>query len=911
MKMNRIASLLMFCVTLWFCVLCTRCTDNQVDPDPDPGPNGPGLGEGQVSLKIVVPRGSISTYADTNASTGENHIDTLFVDLYEGGTSDSYVIKKDTFLAGDLQQTDSIVTIKYTVDNIKTGKVLAKVYANRKEVKKITGEIPIPDESDMARNDFFMSGEDSLKFEGSSYVSTIHVIRNVAKVRVNISKNDVVFPSDLEIEYDKVKIQVLTVPDLTSPFFQASGFDPDAYINYSERAGTSLRESPTKFSDTDGGQIDSFYIYENFLSSYGDTTITKVKVTIPTYSPTEGAKSAEYTYFLYTPKDGYKLRRNYIYTLDIKVRGQSLEPVITVSILPWKDVNIPGDIHGTYLTTDPAEILFDSKGEATVNFCTDAQAVYFNFEDFKTTTGKVIGVDITTEGIDTTTNVLAPEGFKDGYILLDQQHCGSFKLKLVLAKFPEFPEINFSGRICMKIGNIERCLTLSGQRTYDAHFIVGDSIFALNDTYTAANVYEDDENNKKPGWLYISINRFYNSTDMTASYSGSSNLYLHLDENLTGVSRTGTVVVTRDNGAEQKLRIKQLPAIPVGRFGYNRSTVPGDDSIYTAMLYVEQLREFNTMLKYKNNLGTGFTINNAIYNGHRTAKSVFDRDLYNANFNYQDAMYQAINYCAHKNRIPPGSNLDSELKWYLPAQAQLLGMWLSYNSYDSVSTSNFMRKNTAKDNDFKFWSSTENSGDVSGPYTDAQYINFLYGNVGHRLISDQYWARCVRDSVEGSPMVSNTSFSYPVIDFEKGMPQGSLTAIPKPNGAGGDENSDNNKTLFKRLRVAKEDLYPLSEGIKWSIDTCAKYTEDNKTWRLPTQRELQAIWILQSEIKREYPNDFQLLEDKYYWSATDASGAAATNAWTVFGSRNKAGSSGNAPHQPKYEQLRVRCVREE
>jgi hypothetical protein len=920
MKMKRIASFLMCCLTLLFyTVLYTKCTNERIEPDPKPI-----LKNGQVSLKILVPKGSISTYADTDASPSENHIDTLYVDLFENNNSTP--IKESKFSGNDLKvmagTNDSVVMVGYEIDNIGTGKFLAKVYANRKNVKIITDEIPIP--AGNAATSFFMSGADSVRSNGTSYEGTVHLVRDVAKIRVNISKHSVILPSNLEIDYDNIKIQVNHVPNQTSLFPKAddavsqSGF---GYINYTERgpgALSPLRRSPT-FNSTAGGQIDSFYVNENHRTNYSNKDhITAINVTIPTHSPTDGAKTASYSFDLYTATSAYAVLRNYIYTLDIKVRGQSLEPVITIDAQPWNDVNVDGNIYGTYLTVSP-EILFDANGEAVVDFCTDAQAIYFNFEDFKTNTGVEIGTDINIEGIDKDNNDRNPDGFKNGHILLDQQHCGSFKFKLDLnfSDFKKFPEFNVSGKICMKAGNIVRCLMFPAQRTYDAHFIVGDSIFGLDDEYTKADVSEDGENNVFPGWLEISTKRLYEAS--STSYNGTAvKLYLHLNENLTGHSRTGSVTVTDKNGIEKKLRITQLSAIPVGRFGYTSAT-PADDSIYNAILYTEQLYEYTTMPPYSSIPTSGF-FDNAIYNGRITATGphpnnlIFEWNKYE-NHNYLDASFPAINYCAQKNRISNNTNSSSStvaernagIKWYLPAQAQLMGLWLSYNSFKVTSPTprnDFEHQSGPGDN--IYWSSTNNKDYAS----ESQLMNFQFGNVGHYQWVKKYWVRCVRDGAGVASMIA-TNNNYPVIDFGNGMPVASSTTISKGNG-GGNENSANNQTLYKTLRVAVNDLS--SSGVKWGIDSCNRYSEGGITgWRLPTQRELQAIWILQNEIRKTYSATFnKLREDDYYWSATESS-IAADNVWTVFGSGSRAnpGASGNTPNQHKSRLCRIRCVKEE
>jgi hypothetical protein len=927
MKMNRIVSPLLYCVALGFCVaLCTRCTDERIpQKTEEEKPKN-----GNISLKIYVPKGGISTYAGEGATADENRIDKLFIDLYENRNNVSTLIKQDTFvqLNGDFTpihiENDSVIMINYEVSNIETGKILAKVYANRKEVKILPDNVEIPIPNGDAATSFFMSGQDSIINKGTAYEGIIHLVRDVAKVRVKISKDSDALPSDLVIDYDNVKIQVLQVPNQTSLFpgiGVAAGQSGFGYIKYPERGG--LRHSLT-FNNTVGGQIDSFYVNENHLlaSSYnhpneGDS-ITKVKVIIPTKSGTEGAKTDNYTYKLHTIDNNvpnYALLRNYIYTLDIRVRGQSLEPVITVSVQPWTDVNIDGNIYGTYLTLSKSEIIFDEYGKATIDFCTDAQAVYFNYSGFNASNSVKIGNGITSDGIENVISGLVPN-FGDGQILLDQQHCGSFEFQLnpddpAFPGFKQFRTFNYSGKICMKVGNIVKCLTIPAKRTYDAHFIVGDSIFSSNEEYISAGVYEDNNVNSSPGWLNISMDRPYTSSGMLTTYpvsgTGTSKLYLHLDENLTGSSRSGSVVVTTTNNQEKKLHITQLPAIKVGRFGYDGGVLT-DDSIYGAMLYTEQLCEFRGQPYIKAEDYTSKPSGNAIYNGRMTAtnSNVFDITSYNS-FNYQDAIYQAINYCAHKNRITgTGGNINSELLWYLPSQVQLMGMWLSYSSYKNEPTSDFI--NSQGNPADYFWSSTNNEG-----YSNqAQYMNFQYGNVGHRPRNIRQWARCVRDGNGSGATSTSTSMvlktaTYPVIDFGNGMPADSYTSQPKGN-ATGDELSANNATLFHKLRVAIADH---AVGVPWNENVCQGYSEaeNPSSWRLPTQRELQAIWILQSEINNQF-STFKLLADDYYWSVTISKEAPGTHAWAIYGSRTNPGSSGNVPIQDKSRPLRVRCVSE-
>jgi len=335
-------------------------------------------------------------------------------------------------------------------------------------------------------------------------------------------------------------------------------------------------------------------------------------------------------------------------------------------------------------------------------------------------------------------------------------------------------------------------------------------------------------------------------------------------------------------------------------------------------LYTEQLHEFTTMPIFST---SNAILSNALYNGRFTATNflVTDTSRYNnTTFNYHASLYPAISYCAYKNRGsgPNGKLLEADIKWYLPAQAQLLAMWIAYESYKTVPTADFYRLDVGgnKTNADIFWSSSSNYG---YPH-QAQLINFRFGNVGHFNKVEKYWARCVRDGSEApaNPMVrkfESSGFEYPGIYFDNGMPAGSFSAVNKNGYAEHDESDAVNQTVFGRLRVAKQDAFGGSL-VAWSLDNCALYSEPEApvgSWRVPTQRELQATWVLQYEIKNVCPS-FDLLSDYYYWSGTNAyfTTTAGSHAWTVFGSGSRAiiGGAGNLPHQLKSTPLKVRCV---
>ena len=950
-KMKRIALIFIGVITLL--AACNSPVEEQTPPNPEQKPGEDG--KTKLSLNVHIPNNSAATYANEIPSPNENFIDSIYFVLYQG----SVAIDTTGFHRTDATnpnktftiRNDSIIEVGYEVNNITTGALNVQVFANRMNPTTLGSNTEIPLPQGNASTSFYMSGETAsqLTNTGTAYFGEVHLVRNVAKLRINVSLNSIFIPNDLDIDYNNIIVEVTKTPNTTSKFDNSAALDlaPGNYISYPPRTipgtgPTNLRRSASKFvsgnSDKtlNGGQIDSLYLYENKRSSFDlndpSANKTQIKVTIPTTSPTEGNKTASFTYELTTNLNNtssFNILRNYIYTLNIKVRGQSLEPLITLELQPWNDVYPFADILGTYLTTDISEIVFNSNGEATINFCSDAQAVYFDFGSFNAINSAQIGFNASDNiepiGIEKADINLAPSTHNDGQILLDKQHCGSFTFKLKPGHFPEFPNVNFSGSICMRAGNIVKCFTFPGVTLYDAHFIVGEPLFG-GEIFTNASV---QINTGGGNWAEVSTSRLYNNSAQSSYSGGAAPIYLHLDENLTGNERTATITLTNSNtNISRRVKISQLPALRVGRFG--SLTTNAEVSTFDMSLFTEQIYEPSTLVQYANAANAPVPTTNYIFNGFGMTSAHLNITNYtNGPFNFQSAVYSAINYCAYKNR--PNNKTNSfaatDLKWYMPSQAQLMGMWITHESYKNTSTGSPIRYFTVVDS-IAYWSSTSNSR-IMANANEAQYVSFRFGNVGHTKMylpndgNKRYWTRCVRNTGTSaqyptSPMVST---GIPVtINFANGLPLGSYvsgsTNSKTNNGNGtGTENATNNLTVYNNLRVAYQDA---TSPVKWNAANCSGYNEPGLSsgWRLPTQRELQAIWILQSEIKVANPS-FNLLSDKdYYWSATEAaqswssSANKFTNAWVVYGSINDPGGSGNTPHRNKDEYSRVRCVHE-
>ena len=71
-------------------------------------------------------------------------------------------------------------------------------------------------------------------------------------------------------------------------------------------------------------------------------------------------------------------------------------------------------------------------------------------------------------------------------------------------------------------------------------------------------------------------------------------------------------------------------------------------------------------------------------------------------------------------------------------------------------------------------------------------------------------------------------------------------------------------------------------------------------WRLPTQRELQLIWIMHEGLKKS--GDFTSFYSGYYWSATE--GTTTNSAWAVYFNNGVTNSTN------KTNTYYVRCVRD-
>ena len=367
--------------SIFITLMFASCVNEKVIDEKEESPeNGAG-----VNLSIKVPRDNLSTYATEPGTADENHIDTIFINILEDGVLKEFRKIYGADINTVIDSKDSIINVSFDVSDLTGGTVTAEVYANRMESVPITGEIPLPDRY-VPQTSFMMSGSGTLTFNGTSYFGTIHVVRNVAKLRVRISKHPACLPSDLIINYGEITIEAQQVADRTQlmtppPVSTPAGL---TYINYAARTGSTLRPI-TPLATFSGGQIDSMYLNENYLenSAYTDANKTQIKIKVSTKEPGMHSKTAEYTYQLFT-EGSYQLKRNFIYTLDIKIAGQSLDPHITIDIQPWEYVDVDGDIHGTALALDKSTAKLNiTKDSDTIIFYTDNSSISLDWSKVK------------------------------------------------------------------------------------------------------------------------------------------------------------------------------------------------------------------------------------------------------------------------------------------------------------------------------------------------------------------------------------------------------------------------------------------------------------------------------------------------------------------------------------------------
>lgn len=267
---------------------------------------------------------------------------------------------------------------------------------------------------------------------------------------------------------------------------------------------------------------------------------------------------------------------------------------------------------------------------------------------------------------------------------------------------------------------------------------------------------------------------------------------------------------------------------------------------------------------------------------------------------------EAVAYCKNKST-----------GWRLPTANELMYLWCINPSLTGEAA--FAAG--------MYWAATQSSS-LS---TTAWGVDFIYGASGSNYNkTNSFYVRCVRDK--------GTSGTYPYIttatggvvivlrDDKGGVDEANLFSSRQTASPTGAENSTDNR-MSRKFRVQKANP-GLSKTWDDAVSYCDNLTEEGySNWRLPTQRELQLIWLLggNSNVTSGDKNDtgvgsgsvplytpylyqqsgFTAFAADVYWLATHIS-SGGTDVWVVsFHYGNTFSSSSWV--SSRY----VRCVRDE
>ena len=165
--------------------------------------------------------------------------------------------------------------------------------------------------------------------------------------------------------------------------------------------------------------------------------------------------------------------------------------------------------------------------------------------------------------------------------------------------------------------------------------------------------------------------------------------------------------------------------------------------------------------------------------------------------------------------------------------------------------------------------------------------------------------------------------------IEAGMPAGAQTSTPKTwtgtpsnvahlanNGA----QATINATVYHKLEVAPHDINTATQIVpsggtrtmNWAVafSACRNSTHGGGGWRLPTQREMQMLFIFRPALEDTFADpsingtNFEIAN---YWTATEEDGTDRAWYTTFERIRNNVPSSNYSKGNPGYY---VRCVRE-
>lgn len=338
----------------------------------------------RLTFRVIVPSSKVVGSSTRSTDLAENEIRDLFVKIgyYDGDHyRNFYSTQKGTIKIDSYAYEDSIYRAWIEVpvgtfrdeDNI-------YVWANQEYPIDVTSEEELT-------TPLYMSGIGTIRDMwggGRDFEADVHLLRGVTKLRtvVRTTKRSVL--GSWYIDMNRVETQLLRMPSCIRSFapFEThrnpavNDWWNEAYYNYIDctlkevdwwfRWENSHLVSSVELPIDDGVNVDKVtetsydrYIYENWLENESDydenTNVTALKVMIPLWNNETGENRTIERVIPIKTNDSYRILRNHIYTVDIRVL--SLDEVkIFTDMLDWEDVAVTGDIVGTDFDIDRKKI---------------------------------------------------------------------------------------------------------------------------------------------------------------------------------------------------------------------------------------------------------------------------------------------------------------------------------------------------------------------------------------------------------------------------------------------------------------------------------------------------------------------------------------------------------------------------
>lgn len=352
------------------------------------------------------------------------------------------------------------------------------------------------------------------------------------------------------------------------------------------------------------------------------------------------------------------------------------------------------------------------------------------------------------------------------------------------------------------------------------------------------------------------------------------------------------------------------------QWGFNQMSIqPGTASNTGLRAYYQRAGKDNTYLMTHDALGNlraPFGRISAATSGATSA--TISESVHNPIYNTYPARY-----CLEKNRDLDGNGKidQAEIKWFLPSIDEYYMMWVGSTAFTTpLSATNY-------------WASTE----FISSFTQATTLAYDSGASSPDSKTNTRPVVCVRrmkkpdtPTTPNSPYVETSSLIINNTKFNAAGVRTAPLSIPTPAQG---YNSTTNTKLPKRMQVAKVDCklsgttgastMTWAEAVGWttvanSTSTtvaaspatgCNAYSEnpdasDKGTWRIPTQKELYIILLMNPELAAN--SSYTPLQINQYWMSTPFGSGAA---WYMLVYNYMFG-----PSSGKTALYYVRCIKE-